>query len=115
MEASRATKESFVIVWGYIYVCTRVKNYVNLYSINEISIFQKFKILLKLLMKLSDDQYLYKQYSKSLYLLIISYRLYLHNCGLLKNCLLTIQEQLFKLPSPSSLNNKITTKLCPLT
>ena len=45
MEASRATEESFVIVWGYIYVCTRVKNYVNLYSINEISIFQKFKVL----------------------------------------------------------------------
>ena len=53
MEASRATEESFVIVWGYIYVCTRVKNYVNLYSINEISIFQKFKILLKLLLMLS--------------------------------------------------------------
>ena len=50
MEASRATEESFVIVWGYIYVCTRVKNYVNLYSINEISIFQKFKILLKILL-----------------------------------------------------------------
>ena len=82
MEASRATKESFVIVWGYIYVCTRVKNYVNLYLINEISIFQKFEILLKILLMLSDDEYLYKQYCKSPYLLIISYRLYLHNCGL---------------------------------
>ena len=50
MEASRATEESFVIVWGYIYVCTRVKNYVNLYSINKISIFQKIKILLKILL-----------------------------------------------------------------
>ena len=79
MEASRATEESFVIVWGYIYVCTRVKNYVNLYSINEISIFQKFKVLTE---DIIDDTYSYKQHTKNSYLLTISYRLYLHNCGL---------------------------------
>ena len=110
MEALRATEESFVIVWGYIYVCTRVKNYVNLYSINEISIFQKFKVLTEDIIDVSRITYQELISSDN-----IIQTFFTQLRAFRKIVYLQYKKSYSKLPSPSSLNNKMTTKLCPLT